>query len=114
MQIDNHETICLIHSPDFTTLDYPDELLIRAEFNSKLSNHLKPFVRINEKIYSLTGYGLLVKLTCSNKIRLTSLYKIVNSYVFTWNSSQIHFHCGISYTNGKIDSIAASDLFIIL
>lgn len=45
MQINNHETICLIHSPDLTMLNYHDDLLIRTAFNSKLSQHLKPFIK---------------------------------------------------------------------
>lgn len=114
MQIDNHETICLIYSPDLTTLNYPDDLLIRTAFNNELSMHLKPYIERNEKIYSLTSHGLLILLKHSNEMRLASFYRIVNSYFFIWNYRQIHFQCGISYTKGKIDAIAASDLFIIL
>lgn len=114
MQIDNHETICLIYSPDLTTLNYPDDLLIHTAFNNELSMHLKPYIERNEKIYSLSSHGLLIRLKKSNEMRIASFYHIVNSYVFIWNCRQIHFHCGISYTKGKIDAIAASNLFIIL
>lgn len=114
MKIYNQETICLIHSPDLTALNYHDDLSIRDSFNSKLSKYLKSFLEESEKIYSLTGHGLLIRLKHSNEIRLSTLYQIVNAYVFTWDNRQIHFHCGISYITGKIDSIAATHLFIIL
>lgn len=114
MNINNHDTICLIHSPDLTRLSYPDELEIRTSFNSELSRHLETIIEKNEKTYPITGHGLLIILKNSNKIRLPSLYQIVNSYEYTWNNHQIDFTCGISYTMGKVDSITASHLFNIL
>lgn len=114
MNINNHDTICLIHSPDLTMLSYPDDLEIRTSFNSGLSRHLKTFIEKNEKIYPITGHGLLIILKNSNRMRLSSLYQIVNSYEYTWNSQQIDFTCGISYTMGEVDSITASHLFNIL
>lgn len=48
MNINNHDTICLIHSPDLTRLSYPDDLEIRTSFNSEFSRHLETSIEKNE------------------------------------------------------------------
>lgn len=72
MHIDNHETICLIHSPDLTMLNYHDDLLIRTAFNSKLSQHLKPFIKNNENIFThRTWTTCLINTLKLNKTLIT-------------------------------------------
>jgi hypothetical protein len=114
MKTKNGESFCLIHSPDLTKLSYPDDLTIRSAFNDELSRHLKNFIIYGEKIYSLTGHGLLVKLKESNEERLHSLYQMVHAYQFFWGNHQINFHCGVSYTTGEIISKTAVSIFELL
>lgn len=114
MIIKDKESLCLIHSPEITPLSYPDDLIIRSTFNDELSQHLKIFLMTGEKIYSLTGHGLFVRLIESSEARLFSLYQIVNAYRYSWNGQRINFQCGVSYTTGNTNSKTATFIFNLL
>ena len=114
MKIKNEKSVCLIYSPDLTQLSFPDNLIIRSIFNDDLSRHLKHFFTQGEKIYSLTGHGLLVKLKESNKIRMDTLYQLIKTYQFSWINHQIHFNCGVTYTRGDINEMSTTLIFDLL
>lgn len=114
MIIKDRESLCLIHPPELTSLSYPDDLIIRSTFNDGLIQHLKNFLISGEKIYSLTGHGLFVRLIESSEARLFSLYQIVNAYRYSWNGQRINFQCGVSYTTGNTNSKTAIFIFNLL
>lgn len=110
----NKGAFCLVYAPNLTTLDYPDDLTIRSKFNDRLSQQLKTLLDDHEKIYSISGHGLLIKLNDSSDEKSLLIYKIANSYQYSRSNCQINLHCGVSYTTGNIVSKNASIIFDLL
>lgn len=91
-------TLTYLSIPELELLGRHYGVLLRIQYKQQFAEYLRQHLRVNEKVYHLSGHDLAVRLHGeSHEERIEIIDRRVKQFRFTWDGMPLQPQVGISY-----------------